>query len=257
MKIQNVTRFILLIALCLVTSKFSVAQRFSLKDSVISLSMMEFHYSVLAPAGDLKNRFGITTNFGLGFLRKTKQNILWGAEINYLSGSDVKEKYVLDGLRTERNQIINTNGNYADVRLFERGFSSYARLGKLFPVSSANKNSGVLLMFGLGFLQHKIHIEVLDDNVPALFAQNKKGYDRLTNGISLQQFVGYYYLHPRFLYNFYVGFDLSQSFTENRRDWDIYAQRKLDESRNDNLNGLKLGLIFPLYRRMPKEFYFR
>ncbi len=245
------------ILICNALSTSTQAQRFNLKDSTINLSMIDFHYGVLAPGGDLKDRFGITTEVGLGFLRKTKKNLLWGADVNYLSGSDVKEKYVLDGVRTDRNQFININGNFADVRMFERGISSYARFGKIIPVSKNNKNSGVLLLFGVGFLQHKIHIEVLEENVPALNDQHKKGYDRLTNGLSLKQSIGYFYLHPRFLYNFYASFDFSQSFTQGRRDWDIYAQRKLDDKRNDYLNGFKVGVIFPLYRRMPKEYYFR
>ncbi len=257
MKKQNIRFAYLLFTLSFIISNFSYAQRYNPNDSIVSLSMIEFHYSVLAPAGDMKNRFGLSTNVGLSFLRKTKSNLFWGAEVNFLFGSNVKEKYVLDGLRTERNQIINTNGNYADVRMFERGFSTYAKFGKLFPVFNSNKNSGILLLAGVGFLQHKMHIEVLDDNVPALFTENRKGYDRLTNGISLQQFIGYYYLHHRYLYNFYVGVDLSQSFTQNRRDWDVYAQAKLDENRKDYLNGLRIGLVFPLYKRMPKEFYFR
>jgi hypothetical protein len=257
MKILKIKFTFILFAFSLLNSDLSVAQRYNPKDSIVALSMIEFHYSILAPAGDMNDRFGLTTNVGIGFLRKTKSNLFWGAEVNYLSGSTVKEKYVLDGLKTERNQIININGNYADVRTFERGFSTYAKVGKLFPVFNSNKNSGVLLMVGLGFLQHKIHIEVLDDNVLALSSENRKGYDRLSNGLSLQQFIGYYYLHQRYLYNFYIGVDLSQSFTQNRRDWDVYAQRKLDESRKDYLNGLKIGLVFPLYKRMPKEFYFR
>jgi hypothetical protein len=257
MKIHKTLIITFLFGLIICSPNSSKAQRFSPKDSITSLSMFDFHYSMLLPAGDMKNRFGLTTNVGFGFLRKTKKNWIWGAEVNYLSGSTVKEKYVLDGLRTERNQIINTNGNYADVRMFERGFSSYARVGKVFPVFGSNKNSGILLMFGLGFLLHKMHIEVLDDNVPALFKEKRKGYDRLANGISLQQFIGYHYIHHRFLYNFYAGFDLSQSFTENRRDWDIYAQQRLVENRKDYLNGFKIGLILPIYRRMPKEFYFR
>jgi hypothetical protein len=54
-----------------------------------------------------------------------------------------------------------------------------------------------------------------------------------------------------------AGFDFSQSFTKNRRDWDFFAQRKLDESRKDYLNGFKVGFILPLYQRQPKEFYYR
>lgn len=245
------------LAFFLIISNISNAQRDNHRDSIVSLSMIEFHYSILAPGGDMKNRFGATTNIGLGFLRKTKTNLFWGAEINYLSGSTVKEKYVLDGISTERNQFININGNFADVRMFERGISSYARLGKLFPVFGSNKNSGILVLAGVGFLQHKMHIEVLDDNVPALYKERRKGYDRLSNGLSIQEFIGYYYLHSKYLYNFYVGFDLSQSFTQNRRDWDVYSQRKLEENRKDYLNGFKIGIVFPLYQRMPKEYYFR
>jgi hypothetical protein len=257
MNIQKSVLTLISILICTAISTSSQAQRFNLIDSTIKLSMIDFHYAILAPGGDLKDRFGITTDVGLGFLRKTKRNFLWGADVNYLSGSEVKEKYILDGVRTNRNQFININGNFADVRLFERGFSSYAKIGKLIPVSKQNKNSGILLMFGLGFLQHKIHIEVLEENVPALNDQQKKGYDRLTNGLSFKQSIGYFYLHPRFLYNFYASFDFSQSLTQDRRDWDIYAQRKLDDKRNDFLNGVKVGVIFPLYRRMPKEYYFR
>lgn len=245
------------LAFFLIISNISNAQRNNHRDSIVSLSMIEFHYSILAPAGDMKNRFGATTNIGLGFLRKTKTNLFWGAEINYLSGSTVKEKYVLDGISTERNQFININGNFADVRMFERGISSYARLGKLFPVFGSNKNSGILVLAGVGFLQHKMHIEVLDDNVPALYKERRKGYDRLSNGLSIQEFIGYYYLHSKYLYNFYVGFDLSQSFTQNRRDWDVYSQSKLEENRKDYLNGIRVGIVFPLYQRMPKEYYFR
>lgn len=245
------------LAFFLIISNISNAQRNNHRDSIVSLSMIEFHYSILAPAGDMKNRFGATTNIGLGFLRKTKTNLFWGAEINYLSGSTVKEKYVLDGISTERNQFININVNFADVRMFERGISSYARLGKLFPVFGSNKNSGILVLAGVGFLQHKMHIEVLDDNVPALYKERRKGYDRLSNGLSIQEFIGYYYLHSKYLYNFYVGFDLSQSFTQNRRDWDVYSQSKLEENRKDYLNGIRVGIVFPLYQRMPKEYYFR
>lgn len=174
MKIQKSTLMLLTILICTTLGNISQAQRFNLRDSTIKLSMIDFHYAVLAPGGDLKDRFGITTDVGLGFLRKTKKNLLWGAEFNYLSGSDVKEKYVLDGVRTDRNQIININGNFADVRMFERGFSSYARIGKIIPMSKENKNSGIMITLGVGFLQHKIHIEVLEENVPALNDQHKK-----------------------------------------------------------------------------------
>jgi hypothetical protein len=114
-----------------------------------------------------------------------------------------------------------------------------------------------MILAGVGFLQHKIHIEVLEENVPSLSSNYRIGYDRLTNGISLHEFLGYFYVSERMRINFMAGFDFSQSFTKNRRDWDFFAQRKLDESRKDYLNGFKVGFILPLYQRQPKEFYYR
>lgn len=241
----------------LIISTFANAQSIKVNDSTISVSMIHVHYAFLMPAGDLKVNYGNTINLGAGFLRKTKSNYLWGAEINFLSGNEVKEKYIFDSLKTTRGQYITSDGRYGDVRLSERGFNAYAHIGKVIPVFGSNKNSGIMLLTGLGFLQHQIHIEVLEENVPSLNGDYRKGYDRLTNGLSLHEFVGYFYLNERLRFNFMAGFDFSQSFTQNRRDWDFFSQRKIDDSRKDYLNGIKVGLILPLYQRKPKEYYYR
>lgn len=248
---------LLFFVLLLIISTFSSAQISLSKDTISSVSMMEIHYSFLSPGGDLKTRFGNCINLGIGFQRKTLKNYLWGIEVNYLSGADVKEKYILDSLKTYRGQFISTEGRYGDVRVFERGLSFYGNVGKIIPVFGSNKNSGIMILAGIGFLQHKIHIEVLEENVPALNGDYRKGYDRLTNGLSLHQFIGYSYMQPKLRYSFNVGLDFSQSFTKNRRDWDFFEQRKLDEQRTDYLNGVKVSLIIPISKREPKEYYYR
>ncbi len=257
MKRNKTPLSILFFVLILITSSFASAQMSRSKDTITSVSMMEIHYSFLAPGGDMKTRFGNTISLGIGFQRKTLKNYLWGVEVNYLSGADVKEKYILDSLKTYRGQFISTEGRYGDVRVFERGFSFYGNIGKIFPVFGSNKNSGIMVLTGIGFLQHKIHIEVLEENVPALNGEYRKGYDRLSNGLSIHQFIGYSYMQPKLRYCFNVGLDFSQSFTESRRDWDFFEQRKLDEKRKDYLNGIKFSLVIPLAKREPKEFYYR
>jgi len=249
--------FTVFTGLVLIINTFANAQSIRVSDSSINMSMIHIHYSFLIPGGDLATRFGNSINIGTGFLRKTKSNYLWGAEVNYLSGSEVKENYIFDSVKTNRGQYITNDGRFGDVRTTERGFSSYANIGKIIPVFNSNKNSGIMLLCGVGFLQHQIHIEVLEENVPSLNGDYRKGYDRLTNGVSLHQFVGYSYLSTRLRFNFFAGLEFSQSYTKNRRDWDFYAQRQLSESRKDYLNGVKFGLILPLYQRKPKEFYFR
>lgn len=257
MKVLKPLIITLFSGLTLIISTFTYAQSIKVKDSTISISLIHIHYAFMAPGGDMKTRFGNTINVGTGFLRKTKSNLLWGAEMNFLAGNDVKEKYIFDSLKTIRGQYITTDGNYGDVRISERGFNGYVHAGKVFPVFGSNKNSGIMVLGGVGFMQHQIHVEVLEENVPSLNGDYRKGYDRLTNGISLQEFLGYLYISEKLRLNFIAGFEFSQSFTKNRRDWDYFAQRKLDESRKDYLSGIKIGLVLPLYQRKPREFYYR
>lgn len=257
MNINNFRIFVITLILSSLYSISSNAQNYNVKDSVLKVSSIQIQYSHYVPGGDMKVRFGNTSMVGVGFLHKTKKNYFLGAEANYLYGNDVKEKYVLDSLRTFRGQIINKSGGYGDVRMFERGFSAHVKGGKLFPVFGSNKNSGIVVMLGVGILQHKMQIEVIEENVKSLDGDIRKGYDRLTNGISFSQFIGYWYMSNNRRLNAFVGLDFHQAFTENRRDWDFHEQRKLDEKRVDQLSGIKFGLILPLYRRMPKEYYFR
>jgi hypothetical protein len=218
-------------------------------------SAIKVQYGVYMPGGDLKARFGNSSSIGVGFIRKTQNNILWGVDLNYHFGNNFNEYYIFDSLRTFRGNFITSDGSYGDVRFFQRGFSTYVSAGKLIPISKRNRNSGIVMMGGVGYLQHRIFIEVIQNNVKPLDDQYAKGYDRLTNGISLTQFVGYWYMHPRRRFNFYAGMDFSQSFTKNRRDWDIYLQRKMDEPRVDYLSGIKFGVVLLIQKRKPKDFY--
>ncbi len=235
----------------------SDAQSINVRDSTLGISTISINYGYFIPKNDMATRFGNSSIIGFNFTRKTKQNWIWGYDINYHFGNKLNESNILDSLRNERGRIISSSGNYADVRLFQRGISTYLKIGKLFPVIGPNKNSGILVTAGAGFLQHKIRIEVIDNNVPELNDDYKKGYDRLTNGVAFNEFIGYWHMSNNRLINFYVGADLTQSFTQSRRDFDFFSQTKDVQKRKDYLMGLKFGLILPLYKRMPKEFYFR
>lgn len=246
---------ILIISVLCIENSFS--QVFNITDSVLKVSSIQVQFSRHIPGADMKTRFGNSSMLGAGFLHKNKKNIFWGFDINYLYGNDVKERYVLDSLKTFRGQFITYNGEYGDVRMFERGLSANVKFGKLFPIFNSNKNSGLLVLVGVGFLEHRMHIEVIDQTVKSLGTEYKKGYDRLTNGISTSQFIGYWYMSRNRRINVFAGLDFMQAYTKNRRDWDFHAMRKLDEQRLDLLSGVKMGIVLPLYKRMPKEFYFR
>lgn len=235
----------------------SIYGQSDIKNTPINTSSLAFSYSYQLPRGDMAKRFGNNSNVGINFMRKLNNNFVWSIDANYLFGNKLKEDNILDSLETVKGQLLNNQGAYSDIRLYERGINIYARAGKLFPVLNPNPNSGILVTFGVGFLQHKIRIETIDNNVPYLDSEYKKGYDRLTNGLSLHEFAGYLYTGSNRMINFYAGFEFTQAFTKNRRDYDFFLMKKDDNKRIDYLNGIRFGFMIPLYRRAPREFYFQ
>ncbi len=247
-------KFILLIFILFASLFTANAQ---LKDSSINLLQAEINYSFHTPGGDLSQRFGLSSTIGLGLTYKTKSNWTIGVEYNYLFGGNIKDSTsFLSGIMTESGAIINSFGEYGTVLLSERGFYTGVKAGKLFPVLSSNKNSGIVFNVGAGLLQHHIRIDNKDNNTPPVLGDYKKGYDRLTNGISAREFIGYQFLDNRGLVNFYVGFEFYQAWTMCRRDLNFDTMQRDDTKRHDYLMGIRAGWILPIYKRSPNNYYY-
>ena len=112
------------------------------------------------------------------------------------------------------------------------------------------------MLTGIGFLQHKKRIEVTGNVVPELTRDYRKGYDRLSNGPAITQFIGYHYLSNRRLINFFGGFEAIAALTKNRRGYNYDTMEYDNKQRFDLLYGIRFGWIIPLYKKKPKEFYF-
>ncbi len=200
------------------------------------------------PGGDLATRFGSNMNVGGGLdWLSEKSNWIFGLEGSYLFGTDVQEN-VLENLQNQDGFIVGSSGELADIQLRERGFYVGGRIGKLFSLSAKNLRSGVRVTAGVGLLQHKIRIQ--DDplvGVPQLSENYKKGYDRLTNGLAFNEFIGYQLLSMNKRVNFSIGFEFTQGLTQNRRDFN-YDTRKADtDQRLDLLWGIRASWILPFY----------
>ena len=112
------------------------------------------------PGGNLAKRFGENLNVGLSYYVKTRKNIVIGIDPNFFFGKNVKED-VLKNLKTPEGTITNTDGNFANLKINERGWLITATLGKIYPQLfqkkiAPNPNSGMLLIAGVGYLQHRI-----------------------------------------------------------------------------------------------------
>ncbi len=212
------------------------------------------------PGGDLATRFGLNSAIGVGGLYKTKDNVLLGVSWDYKFGNILMPEAtgILDSLRTESGEIINKSGEYANIFLSERGFYADLKLGKVFSSSliSKNKSSGIMVLLGAGMLQHRIRIDNENNNIPGIINDYKKGYDRLTNGLAISEFVGYMYLSDNKLFNGFAGFEFTQAYTQSRRDFDYDLRTSDTKKRTDLLYSFKVGFIIPITKRTPDEFYY-
>ncbi len=230
----------------------------NVKDSVVAVFMMSPTYSILFPGGDFKKDYLMTNSIGASAAYKTKGNFYFMIEANYLFNERVRHPHdILSGIETSDGNVIGQDGMYANINLNESGFALWGKIGKLFPVIGPNKNSGLLTTFGAGFLQHKTRIDVQDNTVPQLAGDYKKGYDKLCSGPALSQFIGYSHMSNNMRYNFFVGLEFYEGFTQYRRAYDINAMQPYpDKTRFDFLFGLKLGWNFPFYKKSAQQRYY-
>jgi hypothetical protein len=242
----------------LVTSALISKAQYSANDSALNIPMFYASYAFAFPGGDLADRFGPSSVIGGGFQFKSPKNWLFGANFDFIFGNQVKNTdSLMINLMTQSGHIIDMAGNFTDYSLYERGYTVTAKMGKLFPVLSPNPNSGFYFTAGIGYIQHKIRIEVLNNTAPQLRDDYKKGYDRLSSGFMINQFVGYMYLSDNRLLNFFGGVEFTQAWTAPKRD--VYFDTMKPDpltSRFDSLIGFKLGWIIPIFQRQPEKFYY-
>lgn len=206
--------------------------------------LFSINYAVQFPGGNLSERFGTNTNIGMTteYLTK-KSSIILGIEGNYLFGGNVKEQ-VLSNL-LYNNIIYGRDKAVASIGLKERGFYAGLFVGKLFSFSK-NQRSGLRCTFGSGLLQHQIRLQDNNETVPQITGDYKKGYDRLTNGLALNQFIGYQLISKSRRVNFYIGLEFTEGFTQSRRDYNFDTMQADSAKRIDLLYGIRAGWTLPL-----------
>ena len=245
---------LILLAFVLLSGKI-FSQRKAMKDSVYHVLIVGLQFEGQYPGGDMLKRFGPSISVGLPVLYKTGKNILFGLEGNYFFGTKIKER-VMSNLFTPDGTITDVNGNPGSIRLNERGWNLYGVVGAIFNKLGHNKNSGLMATAGLGYMQHKVNIYDVGRNIPQLYGNLIKGYDRLTGGFSCNQFIGYMFISQNKIANFYVGFEFQEAFTKGLRGYQYDLMASDSKSRLDLMYGFRFGWLLPLYKKAPKEFYY-
>lgn len=227
------------------------AQSEDAKEKIVFISPF---YELQFPFGDMKTDFGINSNLGLELSLINDKNIYLSLSGSFLFGSQVKDTTILSHLMDENFNIIDENGQIAEIILSERGFNTALKVGYLYPLFS--EKSGILTYGSIGFHQHKIRIDVKNSTVPQLDTEHKKMYDQLASGLSTSAFLGYLNISKKSGVHFYAGMELTRAFTHNQRSYNHIVGGPINELRNDSFLGLKFGWIVPISKRSTKEYYY-
>ena len=247
----------LIILLVFIAFSWSLHAQVNANDSVVAAFIPTISYAYQIPGGDIAKQYGHNSTIGAGLMYKSRKNVLFSLDVNFIFGNDVKNTdSILKMVLTQNGYIIDGNGVYALYSMYERGYSINFRAGKVFNLLAANPNSGVFLMGGIGYLAHRLNIDVQHETAPQIVGDYAKGYDRLTSGFSLNQFIGYYYMGKSRMLNFYGGFEFYQAFTKSRRDYIFDLMKKDDTNHFDLFYGIKIGWMIPIYDRAPDKYYY-
>lgn len=235
------------------------AQR-NVSDSIIGTPWVSVQYSANWTGGDLANRYGFMNQVGFLAGYKTKRNWFYGLESMFMFGNSIGPEFngIFNHLVDSQGTITDVNGDIGAVLVYARGVYINGAVGKVFPVFSPNKNSGIFVHAGMGYLLHRLRVETQDHVIPQLELDYRKGYDRLTIGPNFHQFVGYAFMANAGVLNFYGGFYFQQGLTWNQRtiNFDQPDIPVSKETRLDLQYGVRAGWFIPFYKRQPKEFYY-
>ena len=215
-----------------------------------------FGYTHQFPIGDLAERYGDNSSIGFSFFKEKEKNFFYGIEGGYLFSNNVKDISIFDNITTSSGAVIGADGTYSNINLMQRGFDVHAFIGYALHTKE-NNLSGLYLSIGGGFLQHQIFIDTKNQNAPQLDEEYKKGYDRLTNGISTKWDASYKFYSPNGKFQMYTGINITIAYTKNKRP---YLFDKEEYTSNigswDNLLGINVGVIIPIQRKNEEEFHY-
>lgn len=214
-------------------------------DRSFQATTFNISYGTHLPFADMATDYNVNLGIGGGIQYISKSRWILGAEGFFVFGGEPNVD-VLANLRTETGEIISDEKTYGVVFMEQRGFYIGLTAGKIIPLTPQQTKSGLRVTLSTGLFQHFIKIEDRTGGIPQLAGDYIKGYDRLTNGLALTEFVGYQFFGKKGLINFYAGIESTQGFTQNRRSWDFLTQSALEEPRLDVLLGFRVGWVLPI-----------
>jgi len=240
--------------LVLFTMAFSTKAQ-DMQDSTLSFPLIGFQYSFDVPFGTLAKSFGGNSTVGASYWKKTKCNLIYGIEYNYIFGEAVKIN-PFDSIVTTAGYLVDNTGQWVqNVQVFERGHLLMFKFGKIFRGVGPNPNCGLMLTGGVGFWYHQIYYYWNGDQPAEASGNYLYGYERITYGPAFSENFGYMNFSNNKRFNFSVSLEAAQGFTtEPGYEYDL---RKFDNSTHFDMTlGIKVDWYFPIYKRVKEKYYY-
>ena len=193
---------------------------------------------------DLAKGFPQFASLPVGIYYKSASNVTMGVNFTPFWGNKVSYNNLFGDMLGPSGELLDQNGYPTIIRYYMRGNSTTATIGKLIG-GKANKPGKFEIAIGAGFMQHYVKMQFDAGKTPQLEGAYAKGYDRLTNGLQLVQHFRWHYLNPETI-SLFVGLDVSQGFTQNRRNWNYGDYGPDKRTRFDFYSGLSAGIIIPM-----------
>lgn len=219
---------------------------FALRSAAPKGFVIDVSYGMQLPLADMTEHFLYSFSIGGAVQYILPNNLMLGLCGDYMFSDEIGRD-VLSNIRESEGFLIDKFGRLTDVRLGQRTFFIGASIAYLIPVFKRYKRSGIEIRFESGYFQHWINIEVLGSEVFALSGEYIKGYDRMTSGFAMRQYIGYRHLDKKRLINLFIGVNILEGFTRNRRNVNFDTMLTDDKDRLDVQIGFKLGLSIPFY----------
>lgn len=216
-----------------------------------------FSYGIDLPGGEMYNNYSFNFRFGISpTYYFFNSNISLGISADYIFGNKVKN-ISYSNLLTSDGEIINTSLLLSSLETTERGLIFGLIFSKILPFEKQNFRTGLRIDIGPYYMAHWIHFKDALGEIPQLEGEYKKGYDQLTGGPALKEFIGYQYLNQKKRISFIAGFEFYQAYTKNLRLYNFSTASETNKRNFDFLSGLKIGWILPLYKiKNPEEIYY-
>lgn len=210
----------------------------------------------MAPQGDWALRFGFYGQMGLTAGLKTENNGYLYLKATSWSGADVSEPGLLSDLMTEQGQIIDNEGDIAQITVTGRGGQFGLGLGKIFPTPWSNPNSGWMVKVGGGSLHHNVHFDYSENRISPLEDERVKGYDRMRWGAYGEVFTGYWLMSDDQRVNAFAGVSVGVAKTFALRSQNFDTLEPNAPEAWDGWIGLEAGWVFHIYQRAAKEYWY-